>query len=208
MTQRAVVPLFSTPIYINNVGALQAPDVQALEYTSRLPDGSSFPFLSSVDKRVLHRPSFKVVHDVVQREIEIYAREVLAVSRKIEFYVTNSWVNIYKRGASAGGHTHNNSLLSGVLYLKAPERCGDIVFHRDGNSLVPFPPALDLDMDSFNLYNCKSWGHSPKTNDLCLFPSTVMHSVDPNGADEERCCLAFNVFVRGEFGGLHELNLR
>ena len=31
---------------------------------------------------------------------------------------------------------------------------------------VPFPPALDLDMDFFNLYNCKSWGHKPKTNDI------------------------------------------
>mgnify|MGYP006183094783 CR=1 FL=1 len=32
-------------------------------------------------------------------------------------------------------------------------------------------------MDSFNIYNCKSWGHRPKTNDICLFPSVVSHSV-------------------------------
>ncbi len=208
MNPRAVVPLFSTPIYINNVGDFPKPDVKALEYTSQLPDGSMFPFSSSADKNVLHRAGFEHVHAIVLREINAYARDVLAVNKSIEFYVTNSWINIHRRGQAAGGHTHHNSLLSGVLYLKAPERCGDIVFHRDGNSLIPFPPALDLDMDSFNIYNCKSWGHAPKTNDICLFPSTVMHSVDPNQSDEERWCLAFNVFVRGNFGALHQLSIK
>jgi hypothetical protein len=63
-------------------------------------------------------------------------------------------------------------------------------------------------VDSFNLYNCKSWSYTPKTNDICLFPSTVMHSADPNESDEERWCLAFNVFVRGDIGSLHKLRIR
>src|SRR5213075_914536 len=88
------------------------------------------------------------------------------------------------------------------------EGSGDIVFHREVQSLVPFPPALDLDMDSFNLYNCKSWGHKPKANDICLFPSVVSHSVDPNESNEERWSLAFNVFVRGSFGPQHLLNIK
>ena len=142
------------------------------------------------------------------REVERYTRELLAVSRKVEFYITDSWVNIHRRGQAAGAHVHHNSLISGVLYLKVNENSGDIVFHRNVLSLIPFPPALDLDMDSFNIYNCKSWGHRPKTNDICLFPSVVSHSVDPNESDEERWCLAFNVFVRGNIGTLHKLTIR
>jgi hypothetical protein len=92
--------------------------------------------------------------------------------------------------------------------LNATEDSGDIVFSRDVLSLVPFPPALDLDMDSFNIYNCKSWGHKPKTNDICLFPSVVSHSVEPNYSDEERWSLAFNVFARGNLGREHKLTLR
>ena len=99
-------------------------------------------------------------------------------------------------------------MISGVLYLKTNDASGDLVFHRDLLSLVPFPPALDLDVDSFNLYNCKSWGYKPKTNDICLFPSVVMHSVDPNESDEERASLAFNVYVRGDFGALHRLSIK
>ena len=88
------------------------------------------------------------------------------------------------------------------------ETSGDLVFHRDIHSLIPFPPALDFDVEQFNIYNCKSWSYQPKVNDICLFPSTVMHSADANESDEERWCLAFNVFARGTFGGLHELTIK
>jgi uncharacterized protein (TIGR02466 family) len=203
MQQRIVYPLFSAPVYVNNVGELALPDVKRLEYAT-----GAYPFLTTVDKRVLHRPEFKGVHDVVMREIDSYTREVLAVNRSIEFYVTDSWINIYRRGELTGPHTHNNSLISGVLYLKVNETSGDLVFQRDILSLVPFPPSLDLDMDFFNLYNCKSWAHKPKTNDICLFPSVLMHAADPNESDEERWSLAFNVFVRGNIGALHKLSLR
>lgn len=196
-------PLFSTPVYVNNVGDFPRPDVKRLEYTT-----GHYRFATSVDKRVLHRPEFKGIHDLVMREVESYTREVLGVSRTIEFYVTDSWINIYRPGEGAVPHTHNNSLISGVLYLKVNETSGDLVFQRDIHSLVPFPPALDLDMDFFNIYNCKSWSYKPKVNDICLFPSVVMHAADPNQSNEDRWCLAFNVFVRGNIGALHKLNIR
>jgi uncharacterized protein (TIGR02466 family) len=208
MTTRTIFPLFSTPVYVNNVGDFVRPDLASLEYSSTAPTGQVYNFASSVDKNVLDLPSFGAVRALVQREIEVYAREIMAVSRNVEFYITNSWINVHRRGQSAGGHVHNNSLISGVLYLQVNESSGDLVFHRDALSLLPFPPALDLDMRAFNIYNCKTWAYKPKTNDICLFPSVVMHSADPNESDLERVCLAFNVFVRGDFGPLHRLSIR
>jgi len=207
-TRKIVMPLFSTPVYVNNVGEFVRPDLLSLEYASSLADGTAYNFLSSVDKRVLHRPEFRGVHEIVVNEIHAYAREILGVSKSIEFYVTNSWINIHKRGQAAGAHVHHNSLISGVLYLKVNDASGDLVFHRSEPSLVPFPPALDLDIESFNIYNCKSWGYKPKTNDICLFPSVLNHSTDVNQSNEDRWCLAFNVFARGKIGRLHELELR
>jgi uncharacterized protein (TIGR02466 family) len=203
-----IFPLFSAPLYINNVGDFERPNLRALEYTMSDASGAVYDFLSSVDKNVLHRPEFKAVHGVVTKEIEAYAREVLGVARNVELYVTNSWINVYGRGQSAGAHVHGNSVFSGVLYLDVSENTGDIVFHRDVLSPIPFPPALDLDVAQFNIYNCKSWSYKPKRNDVVLFPSVVMHSADPNQSDDERWCLAFNVFVRGDFGGLHRLSIK
>ena len=207
MSNQMIFPLFSTPLYVNNVGDFAKPNVRSLEYSNRTPTGEFFHFLSSTDKNVLDRPEFVDVRKIVTSELEHYVREVLAVNENIDFYVTNSWINVYRRGEQAGAHMHHNSLISGVLYLQTSDAGGDIVFHRDVQSLVPFPPALDLDMDSFNIYNCKSWGYKPKTNDICLFPSVVSHSVEPNDSDEERWSLAFNVFVRGHFGAMHKLSI-
>ena len=38
------------------------------------------------------------------REVEAFTREVLAVNRGIEFYITDSWINIHRRGHQAGPH--------------------------------------------------------------------------------------------------------
>src|SRR4051794_23274306 len=136
MSQRMVFPLFSAPVYVNNVGAFERPDLRSLEYSSTLGE-LSYNFLSSVDKNVLDRPEWKSVHALVTQEINAYARDVLAVSKSIELYVTNSWINIHRRGQSAGPHVHHNSLISGVLYLNVTETTGDLVFHRNDLSLVP-----------------------------------------------------------------------
>jgi uncharacterized protein (TIGR02466 family) len=208
MTTRTIFPLFSTPVYVNNVGDFVRPDLASLEYSSTAPTGQVYNFASSVDKNVLDLPSFGALRALVQREIEVYAREIMAVSRNVEFYITNSWINIHRRGQLAGFHVHNNSLLSGVLYLQVSETSGDLVFQREVLSLLPFPPALDLDMDRFNIYNCKSWSYRPKTNDIVIFPSVVNHGTDRNESDEDRVCLAFNVFVRGDFGPLHKLSIK
>ena len=63
-------------------------------------------------------------------------------------------------------------------------------------------------MDTFNIYNCENWGYTPKTNDICLFPSLVNHSAKPNESDSDRWCLAFNVFVRGNMGSYHKLSIK
>ncbi len=203
-----IIPLFSTPLYVNNLGHFEKPDLRFLDYTHLTPSGESFNFLTSVDKNILERPELAHIHQLIMQEVKLCAHEVYAVSKDLEFYITNSWVNIYGRGDQAGAHMHHNSLFSGVLYLQASQAGGELVFHREVQSQIPFPPALDLDVVSHNIYNCKSWGYQPKTNDICIFPSIVSHSVQPNNSDEARWSLAFNVFVRGKFGAIHKLDLK
>src|SRR5690606_40718422 len=80
-----IFPLFSAPLYVSNVGDFPRPDLEALEYTSTMPGGGSYNFLSSVDKNVLHRPEFAHIHEIVMREVEMYTRELLGVSSRITF---------------------------------------------------------------------------------------------------------------------------
>src|SRR5215510_2016451 len=96
MSEQRVFALFSTPLYVNNVGAFPRPDLRSLEYASAAETGGVYNFRTSVDKNVLHRPEFKTVHDVVMKEVDVYAHGLCGVSRNIEFYVTNSWVNVHQ----------------------------------------------------------------------------------------------------------------
>jgi uncharacterized protein (TIGR02466 family) len=208
MTSRQIFPLFSTPVYVNNLGDFARPDLRHLEYTHLTPTGESFSFLSSVDKNVLERAELSHVRALVMKEIEFCAREIYAVTRNVEFYITNSWVNIYGRGDQAGAHLHHNSLLSGVLYLQASDAGGEIVFHKDIHGQSVFPLAVDPEVVASNIYNCKDWGYRPNTGDICIFPSYLSHSVQPNQSDQARWSLAFNVFIRGEFGAIHKLRLK
>ena len=205
--QPMVYPLFSAPIYTHVVRSFELPDIKKFEFTSRGPTGEH-PFLSSVNKHILDLPEFKQIHDILLEEIDNHARNTLCVSNKIEFYITNSWININRPGDQCAPHTHNNSLISGVLYLKSPERSGELFFYRDILSLLPFPPALDLETSAQNIFNSKHFGIDPKVNEVCLFPSVIMHSAGINESSEERWCLPFNVFIRGDVGGLHELTLK
>jgi uncharacterized protein (TIGR02466 family) len=208
MATRQIFPLFSTPVYVNNLGDISKPDLRHLEYTHVTPSGQAYNFLSSVDKNVLDRPELVDVRALIMAEIEFCAREIYCITPSARFYITNSWVNIYGKGDEAGAHVHHNSLLSGVLYLQSPEAGGEIVFHKDSHAQNVFPLALDPEVTSSNIYNCKSWGYGPRTNDICIFPSYLSHSVQPNASEQARWSLAFNVFVKGEFGAIHRLNLK
>ncbi len=206
--QPMVYPLFSSPVYTRVLETFDIPDISSLEFTNRLPTGGTHSFLTSTDKHILDKSEFADIREIIIREINTYAKGTLCISKRIEFYVTNSWININRPGDQCPLHNHNNSLISGVLYLKTPDKCGDLYFYRDILSLVPFPPSLDLETDSQNIFNCKNFSITPKIYQICLFPSVTMHSVAVNLSSEERWCLPFNVYVRGEIGGMHELYLK
>ena len=78
---------------------------------------------------------------------------------------------------------------SGIWYLKASKNSGDLLFlNRPENS------------DSTNLFQYiddpLSWVNyriTPEDNKLILFPSTLVHLVEPCRSDQDRISVAFNV---------------
>jgi hypothetical protein len=67
MTAQRIFALFSTPLYVNNVGDFPRPDLRSLEYSSAAETGGVYNFRTSVDKNVLHRPELKGLHDLVMK---------------------------------------------------------------------------------------------------------------------------------------------
>ena len=85
-------------------------------------------------------------------------------------------------------------MFSGICYLQTHERCGDLVFRDQSYCMVA--PRIKTG----NLYNSKQWTIQPKDGMVVMFPSSLVHLVTPNQIMRERYSLAFNIFLKGDFG--------
>ena len=98
-------------------------------------------------------------------------------------------MNFGKQNASNARHIHSNNYISSAYYVKAPHKCGNIIFY-DPRSVTSFRyPKIT----NPNQLNSTVFSVQPKEGLLVLFPSYLYHSVDMNQTDEERIVISFNI---------------
>lgn len=136
-----------------------------------------------------------------------YVYDFLKIKKKFEFYLLNSWITKHEPNNFAHSHIHANSLLSGVVYLNVPENSGNITFTKDYKHNNIFFPNIFIEFEEFSEVNCGEFWIKPTEGTILIFPSNVLHSVAKNISNENRYCLAFNFFVKGEFGDKNESTL-
>ena len=105
----------------------------------------------------------------------------------------DAWVNINKTGDYNVTHDHPDCDLSGVLWVKAPKDCGDIVF----DSPVGFQTYREVNSyrDDFKREYAifKSYYYTPKEGRILMFPSYLKHDVKKNISQEDRISVSFNI---------------
>lgn len=104
----------------------------------------------------------------------------------------DGWVNVAHPGEHQEVHIHPGSHFSAVYYVDAPDLCGNLVF-RSHESLTDMQP---LPTSGVAQANAKTHFHVPKTGDLLIFRSNLMHMVAPNKSSSPRISVALN-FVFG-----------
>ena len=151
----------------------------------------------------------KKLKEFCERHIDIYVKEIIATKEKeLDFYITQSWLNITKPGESLRQHNHSNSIISGAFYIATEE--DDAIMFTDPN--VKIKTLISLETEFFSVWNSSTWSYPVRNNLLILFPAWLDHGVTQNlNATRDRISLAFNVFVKGSIGmqgRLSELVLR
>jgi uncharacterized protein (TIGR02466 family) len=111
---------------------------------------------------------------------------------------TNAWANINRRGHGNEFHTHPGAYWSGTYYVDD----GGIGEHHalGGEFEMQDPrgvaPAMYAPLLGFAVPGGQSAGASeliyPKSGQLVLFPSWLLHAVRPYRGDRERISVAFN----------------
>jgi uncharacterized protein (TIGR02466 family) len=150
--------------------------------------------VTSKDTYVLENPEFKNIKEKVTESINKYIQTVYKPKYKVEAYVTQSWLNYTNKGEYHHKHEHPNSFISGVIYINADFIKDKITFHKNQYT------QLQLEPNSYDIYNSNSWWFNVGTGVIVIFPSSLTHHVEDVVADETRISLAFNTFLKGKLG--------
>lgn len=195
--------LFPIPVAKFDLGREFTPEEST--FMSVQPTYKNAGNVSSLDKYVLNNDTLKNLRSFVDAGINRYFKDIYAPEYEVKLRVTQSWLNYTKPGEFHHRHTHANSFISGVLYFKVNRESDKIHFYKS-----QYEP-ITMFTKTWNLYNSPSWWVEAVKGQMLLFPSSLMHSVEPVQGDEERISLAFNTFPIGYVGdelGLTALHLR
>ena len=200
-TNYNITPLFGKPLYQTILEGVQSEDINFIKNAEykRFPADNGY---GTPDKFILDKPELKNLRDNIMKRCEHLLHEVLDVDESARFEITNSWAVKHLIGDESGAHTHVNSMISGVFYIQTDDDSGEIIFHKDKTQHNIFTPTVNIPFKgkNLNVFNTLGWAIKPKNNMLILFPSTLDHSVLPSKSDNERYCVAFNLFAFGKFG--------
>tara|TARA_R100000149_G_C5872245_1_gene136119 strand:+ start:610 stop:1245 length:636 start_codon:yes stop_codon:yes gene_type:complete len=149
----------------------------------------------SKDEFILKNKQLKNIRKFLENQCKFYLNNVLGISDKIELYITLSWLNFTDGKQFHHMHQHTNSLISGVLYLKADKENDTITFAKKQYREITIPT------ENFNTWNSGSWWLPIETGQLLMFPSFLLHEVQTKKDNNLRISLAFNTFISGTLGG-------
>ena len=94
-------------------------------------------------------------------------------------------------------HQHPNSLWSGVYYVKAPENSGDLKIDDPRASASMIRPKQKEGKLPSRLF--RETNYKPIAGRCIMFPSWLVHCVDPNESNDTRISVSFNFLQKGMF---------
>nr|BAR28111.1 Putative 2OG-Fe(II) oxygenase [uncultured Mediterranean phage uvMED] len=109
----------------------------------------------------------------------------------------NMWANINPPGGMNRSHQHPNSLWSGVYYIKAPKNSGYLKIDDPRASAAMYRPRQKDGEKPIRLL--RETQYEPIAGRLIMFPSWLLHCVDPNNSDDIRISVSFNFLQKGMF---------
>ena len=112
-----------------------------------------------------------------------------------EPFLGNMWANINPPGGMNRAHQHPNSLWSGVYYIKAPKNSGHLKIDDPRSSAAMCRPKQKDGEKPPRLY--RETHYEPIAGRCIMFPSWLMHCVDPNQSNDIRISVSFNFLQKG-----------
>jgi len=186
--------IWPTPIYKNEI-PLEPRWVSYCEQAPCKRTNSNNGWIST-NFDILNTDELIELKHKIFEHLNVYLLQHLKINNRLR--LTTSWITKHDKGDFAQIHSHQNSLISGVFYLKTKENCGDLYFERNigSNSFLSESFRFDLIEETF----INSNRHKIDVYDglLLLFPSTLKHGTPVMPLDNyTRIAISFNTFLSG-----------
>ena len=191
--------LFPEPIYFSNLGRKLSKEEFEIITKYKKETCENAGNTTSLDNYVLENKALNNLKKDLHTKVIDYFSEVVCTNDSIIPYITQSWINYTEANQFHHRHNHPNSYVSGVFYINTDKEVDKIRFFKDDFK------RIELECKKFNEFNATSWDTAVETGDVILFPSTLVHGVDPKQGTNLRLSLSFNVFLKGKLGNNLEL---
>lgn len=192
-----VIGKFSTPIWtglLNNSNEINTILLNHIgDIKNKNPDG-----VRRSNTLGWHSPDLDLQNENIKKFFSLISPMIKEVSDDMKWNLTNfqakvlsCWAIINKKFASNAGHIHANSIISSAYYIKASEGCGNLIFDDPRPAAqIKKPPYTSL-----GKWNEGNVSVTPKTGLLVMFPSYLVHHVQPNMSESDRVIMSFNIDV-------------
>jgi|TARA_R110000765_G_scaffold185190_1_gene290917 uncharacterized protein (TIGR02466 family) len=116
--------------------------------------------------------------------------EKLNPKKQFKIELINYWINKNKTHDYNLMHSHDG-FLSGIYYIKTPIDCGRLVFQNGNLTKMQYNYVNYFDNPNF----FSTFISEVSEGEIYLFPSNLLHSVEPNRSNEERISVSFNLRI-------------
>ena len=118
------------------------------------------------------------------------------LSQKLSVHV-EYWIMINSPNTYNCSHTHPNSHLSGVFWIQASEKSGNLKFINPSNfqayvELHSYVEPFKLDTNAYEAYK-----YIPTEGKMVTFSSHVVHEVENNESNKDRIAVSYNITLSG-----------
>ena len=135
----------------------------------------------------------RLVQGLFEAQNKIYEEEHLTS----EPFLGGMWANVNPKGGMNRAHQHPNSLWSGVYWIKTPKNCGQLKIDDPRSAACMTRPRQKDVNKPDRLW--RETHYDPIAGRCIMFPSWLMHCVDPNESNDIRISVSFNFLQKGMF---------
>ena len=183
--------VFPTQLFVHQLGkdAYEPLNRDLLALLDRLVLAAKLPVTAQLQTAAtFHRmPEAERLVDVIRTAVAGVLEHMTIEHRGFE--ITGCWANINPEGARHERHCHPNNFLSGVYYPKVHEGSDTISFDDPRAHWTMLAPVLrDQRPELSNTVKL-----TVKPGMLVVFPSWLVHFVEPNASKTSRVSISFNV---------------